>query len=68
MAAGQPKSERLQTFVSLKLLAYLDLLALKGAFGDDRNDVVRHFIEVGIQRAKRDKFLSEQEIREIERS
>jgi hypothetical protein len=63
-----PKTtDRLQVVLSLKTIAFLDILSGKGTHGSAIPDVARTLIEQGIRHAIRQEFLSKDEVRTVQR-
>lgn len=68
MARAQQQTGRLQVYLSLKTLAFLDLQASKGRHGTSAPDVAKTLIERGVKLAILEKVLRDEEVRQIERS
>lgn len=66
MARAQQETDRLQVTLTLKTLAFLDLLAAKGRHGTSTPDVAKVFIEKGVQQAILEKVFTQQEVKAIE--
>jgi len=60
-------TDRLQVVLSLKTLAFLDVLSMKGTHGTSIPDAARTLIEQGIRRAIRDGFLTPEDVRNVQR-
>jgi hypothetical protein len=60
-------TERLQVVLSLKTLAFLNVLSGKGTHGTSIPDAARTLIEQGIRRAIREGFLTQEEVRNVQR-
>jgi hypothetical protein len=56
--AGEKQTDRFQTTLSLRTLAYLDALAKKGTHGSSVPAVGRSLIEEGIRRAILERFIA----------
>ena len=61
MAESKPSTDRFQTTLSLRTLAYLKALAKKGTHGSSVPAVGRSLIEEGIRRAITEKFIAAEE-------
>lgn len=66
MRMAKIPTERLQVMLSLKTHALLAILAEKGTHGTSPTDVAKSLIENGIRRAKRDGFLTDNDIRSVQ--
>jgi hypothetical protein len=63
MAKSKIQTERLQVMLAVRAHALLAILAEKGMFGTSVPDVAKALIEQGLRRAKREGFLTEQDVR-----
>lgn len=59
-------TDRLQVVISLKTMAFLDVLSGKGTHGTTIPDAARTLIEQGIRRAIREGFLTADEIKKVQ--
>jgi hypothetical protein len=68
MAKSKIHTERLQVMLALKTHALLAILANKGMLGTSPTDVAKSLIELGIREAKKEGFLTEEDLRAVQRS
>lgn len=59
-------TDRLQVVLSLKTLAFLEILSGKGTHGTTIPDAAKTLIEQGIRRAIREGFLTADEVRAVQ--
>jgi hypothetical protein len=67
MAKAKIQTERLQVMLALKTHALLAILADKGMHGTSPTDVAKSLIELGIREARKDGFLTDDDLRAVQR-
>lgn len=68
MPKAKIQTERLQVMLAHKTHALLAILADKGMHGTSPTDVAKSLIELGIREARKEGFLTDEDVRTLQRS